>query len=223
LRKLGIASAVLAALVLTSAADAGAAKRSAEEPGLVDVVTELLPAATQESCESPALENPFGFLGDLLDYTLAPDGSFETGGWLLEGPASITDGNDPFPVRSADVEDDSVLTLAADGSATSAPMCVDLDYPHFRIALNQLARDDGKLRGRLRVETLYPEAKNPRWRKVDVIRPGESGWRISDFLDLEPERGGPDPGAREVSLRFTAINGGGFQIDEVYVDPRSRI
>lgn len=221
LKKTVAVSALLAAFAL-SVAPASGRQASADAHEVIG----LLPAATAQSCSHPLIENPFAFAGDELDYVLAPDGSFEGTdgeGWLLDGGAATTAGNDPFPIR-ADGDDDTVLAMPSGSTAVSAPMCVDLDYPHFRLLVNQMPRENGKFRGRLRVDTMYPNAANPRWRRVDVIRATSGGWFVSDFLDLEPERGGPDPGARQVSLRFTVIgDDGSFLIDDIYVDPRFRI
>jgi hypothetical protein len=226
LRKLVTAFALLAALVLVAAPTASAQGGSSRDRDVLDdLLTGLLPAATADTCEQPLIENPFAFAGDLLDYVLAPDGSFEgssDAGWLLEGGATAIPGNDPFPIRP-DGTDSTVMSLPSGSSATSAPMCVDLSYPVFRLAVHQLPRDDGKLKSRLKVETLYPNSKNPQWRKVDVIKPGTGEWVLSDFLDLEPERGGSGPGARQVSLRFSVVGEGGYEIDDVYVDPRFRV
>lgn len=221
-----ISALFVAFAAAASPASARQGRASADADQIAEVVTGLLPSATAETCQQPLVENPFAFAGDPLDYVLAPDGSFEGtegDGWLLDGGAATVDGNDPFPVH-ADGEDDTVLAMPAGSSAVSAPMCVDLDYPHFRLLVNQIPRADGKLRGRLRVETMYPDSAKPRWRRVDVIRPAVNGWAVSDFIDLDPERGGSDPGARQVSIRFTVVgDDGSFQIDDVYVDPRFRI
>ncbi|MFN8151826.1 MAG: hypothetical protein U0R24_11980 [Solirubrobacterales bacterium] len=226
MRRFAAISVALATVAMLIGPAAASARDSSQDPSgaLAGIISGLLPEATQDSCEAPLLEQPFAFTGDLLDYVLAPDGSFEGtdgDGWLLEGGAAVVAGNDPFPIRP-DGDDDSILAMPNGGAATSAPMCVDLDYPHFRLAAHQIPLSNGKIRGRLKVETLYPGARNPRWRKVDVLRPETDGWVVSDFLDLEPERGGTGPGGRQVSLRFTAINGGGFEVDDVYVDPRFR-
>lgn len=224
MRKIVAISALIGAFVL-AAAPASARQASSDDPS-ADIV-DLLPSATVESCEHPLIEQPFTFIGDTLDYVLAPDGSFEGDGWLLTDGAAVAAGNDPFPLHPAGTDDDALLAMPDGSSAASAPMCVDLNYPHFRMAIRQVGDGDGRwgwsrADGALRVETLYPSAKRPRWRRVDTIRPRGSGWMISDFLDLEPGRGGEGPGAREVSLRFTAAGDGGFEIDDVYVDPRMR-
>lgn len=224
MKKLAAISALFGAFLLAAAP---AAAREDTGVSAIDEIVGLLPSATSESCVHPLIEQPFTFLGDPLDYVLAPDGSFEGEGWILEGGAATAAGNDPFPLRSTGVEDDSVLSMPSGSSATSAPMCVDLNYPHFRMAIRQVGDGDGRwgwsrADGALRVETLYPTANRPRWRRVETIRPRGNGWMISDFLDLEPGRGGEGPGAREVSIRFSASGGEGFEIDDVYVDPRMR-
>lgn len=222
-----VVTLALSAALLIAASPASArqaSNRDASAEGTAAAVTGLLPDATAATCEHPLVEQPFAFLGDTLDYVLAPDGSFEGAepGWLLGDGAAPVAGNDPFPIHAAGA-DLNVLSMPSGSSAVSAPMCVDLDYPHARLAVRQLPRESGRFRGKLRVETLYPDAKNPRWRKVDVIRPGNGEWFVTDFIDLEPERGGSDPGGRQVSLRFTVPgDDGGFEIDDVYVDPRFR-
>ena len=231
MKKIVAAASLFAALALVAAP---ASARQSDQPNLADagsivgLVTGLLPEATTETCRHPLVENPFTFLGDVFDYVLAPDGSFEGAegdGWLLDGGAAPIAGNDPFPIH-ADGPDATILNLPSGSSAVSAPMCVDLNYPHFRVVVRQLANEKGRFKGRLRVDTMYPNSNNPQWRKVDVIRPQDGEWVVSDFLDLEPERGGSAPGGRQVSLRFSVQGGGDdgeFEIDDVYVDPRFRV
>lgn len=222
MKKIVLTSTLIGVFLIT-VGPASARQESAD----ADAVAGLLPDATAETCEHPLIEQPFTFIGDTLDYVLAPDGSFEGNGWILNGGATVAAGNDPFPLHPTGTEDDTLLSLPDGSTATSAPMCVDLHYPHFRLAVRQVGDDDGRwgrsrANGTLRIETFYPSARNPRWRRVDAIRIRDNDWRISDFLDLEPGRGGEGPGAREVSLRFTAGGDGGLEIDDVYVDPRMR-
>ncbi len=224
MRKLVAISTLIGAFVI-AAAPASARQESSDDP--IAAIAGLLPSATAETCEHPLIEQPFTFIGDPLDYVLAPDGSFEGDGWMLANGAATVAGNDPFPLHPAGTDDDALLAMVDGSSATSAPMCVDLNYPHFRMAIRQVGDGNGRwgwsrADGALRIETLYPSAKRPRWRRVDAIRPRGNDWMISDFLDLEPGRGGEGPGAREVSLRFTAVGGGSFEVDDVYVDPRMR-
>lgn len=216
LRKIVVMSALLAGLLLLAAPGAASARGgSAAESG-----------ETSATCEDPLIENPFVFDGDLLDYVLAPGGSFEDsadGGWLLDGGAATVPGNDPFPIHPSGT-DAMVMSLPSGSTATSNPMCVDITYPHFRLAVHQLPNDRGKYKGKLRVETMYPNSDNPTWRTSDVIKPSGGDWILSDFLELRPERGGSEPGARQVALRFIVKgNEGAFEIDDVYIDPRFRV
>lgn len=225
MKKITAISALVAAFAI--AAVPAFAHEETSEPA----VSELPSSATSEICEHPLIEQPFTFIGDPLDYVLAPDGSFEGNGWILDGGAATAAGNDPFPLHPDGTEDDTLLAMPGGSSATSAPMCVDLNYPHFRMAIRQVGDGNGRwgrwgwprADGTLRIEALYPSARHPRWRRVDTVRPRGNDWMITDFLDLEPGRGGEGPGAREVSIRFTASDRSeGFEIDDVYVDPRMR-
>lgn len=219
MNKTGIVTTAFAALML---AVPGSASARVDVSDIVSDITSIA-SVTGVTCDDPLIENPFLFDGDPLDYVLAPDGSFEVGGsgWLLEGAAPIA-GNDPFPIRPAG--DEGVLSLPSGSSATSPSMCVDLNYPTFRFVLRQLADENERLRGRLRVDSIYPESERPKWRRVAVIRPDDGEWALSDHIELAPERGGELPGARQVALRFTVRGGdGAFEIDDVYIDPRFRV
>lgn len=181
-------------------------------------------ADTWTSCHEPKIENPFLFDGDSLDYVLSPSGSFEgeATGWQYFDGAGVAAGNDPFGLQEG--ADEQVLNLPPGSSAVSPLMCVDLDFPTFRFALQQLADDQEKLK----VEVIYPDVDRPKFRKVAMIRADhEDGWGLTDHLALEPERGGVDPGGRRMAMRFTvsgdsAAPATGYQLDDVYVDPRCR-
>ena len=174
-------------------------------------------ADTWASCHAPAIEQPFLAYGDALDYVLAPSGSFEgsADGWKLRCGADVVGGNDPFALRSG--TDAQVLSLSGGGSATSPVMCVDLNFPSFRLAVADLAD-----RGKLRVRVMYPDAPDPQWLSAASLDSAQSDWSLSDHLPLQPEAGGAEPGARRVALRFQTQGGGEYLIDDVYVDPRSR-
>jgi hypothetical protein len=180
---------------------------------------------TWDSCHSPNIVNPFLFDGDSLDYVLAPSGSFEGGadGWQLEGGASVQASDDGFGLQGGDT-DEQVLNLPVGGAATSPVMCVDLNMPTFRFAARRFDSQGKKLR----IELVYPDADG-KWRKVEDLKfDPTDGWTLTDDLDLEPERGGKLPGGRRVALRFSVDEGAnasdtsGYEIDDVYVDPRAR-
>ena len=176
------------------------------------------------SCHAPVIENPFLFDGDALNYVLAPSGSFEgdAPGWQFAGGASVAASDDGFDLQSG--ADQQVLHLPVGGSAISPVMCVDLNMPTFRFAARRFDAAGKKLR----VELVYPDADG-KFRKVEDLKfdPAD-GWTLTDHLDLEPERGGKVPGGRRVALRFSVDEGAnassasGYEVDDIFVDPRAR-
>jgi hypothetical protein len=204
---------LLPVLAVVLAAPAVASARDDDPAGGLQTTV-----ATTMTCLDPLIEHPFAAFGDGLDYVLAPNGSFEsTNGWELTGGAAATPGNDPFQLQGG--EDGNVLSMPAGSTATSPLMCVDPSYPTFRFAERQLGR-----KGALRIEVSYPFADNDSFRKADSVRQaGTNGWTITDPLDLRPARGGDGPGWRPMAIRFIARDGGssgGFELDDVFVDPR---
>ena len=62
----------------------------------------VVPAAAQAACPTTQTTKAFQAFGDNNDYSLVPNGGFETGtsGWSLSG-AAVTAGNEPWSVRGA--------------------------------------------------------------------------------------------------------------------------
>ena len=87
--------------------------------------------------------------------------------------------------------------------------------------------------GELRLAGLdarFEGVPNPEWEEMAVFD-GNSGlstgysWRLSDDVDLRPDRGGAAPGARQAALRFTVVSANpkdSFRIDDIYIDPKRR-
>jgi hypothetical protein len=147
---------------------------------------------------------------DLMNYVEAPDGGLEAGGsgWTLRAGAKVVPGNEPFKVGGAG--DSQSLALPAGGSATTALSCRGLDRPTLRF----FARRTSGLLPVLRVEAVHGGLAVP----VGVVAGLGSAWQptlpMLLPLNLLPDLG--ENGA--VAFRFTAL-GGGFAIDDVYVDP----
>ena len=165
-----------------------------------------------------ALSNPFSGWGDAADYALAPGGDFETGaaGWPLSG-ADVTDGNQPFDIGTGGRMS---LRLTAGATATSAPMCIDGPYPHFRL----LARNTGAAKGTLKAEVLFLDGKGSVKSSASgtVVSTG-SGWFPTGALHIGVTfNAAVANGAAPVAFRFTAGKGSTWQIDDLYVDPRMR-
>lgn len=180
-------------------------------------------SASRATCEAPLIEQPFLSFKDDRDYVLAPGGAFEDGslvGWSLEGGAGVAAGNEPFNLRG--VSDDNSLELPAGASATSPTMCVDLHWPTMRFVASQLGEKDAELE----VEVLYPEAEDKKatWHEAKKFKAKrKDGWRPTDDVKLSPDRGGKFWGGRPVALRFTNTSDGGtWQVDNIYVDPKRR-
>ena len=112
------------------------------------------------------------------------------------------------------------LQLPKGASAISPSMCLDLHFPTFRMYSKVVKPKTGLLGAvlglvlgdqhdaELRVEVVYHQIANPVWTKMDKFKGDEgtsagNGWRLTDPIDLQPELGGSEPGARQAALRFT--------------------
>ncbi len=203
------------------AALALAATAQANVTPLGSTVIAYTPGSTA-TCVAPAYAWPYRALGDSRTYVLAPSGSFTGGvapGWQLSGGARF----------DGDAARGTSLVLPPGASAVSPGICVDLDYPHLRLAHKAVGSNAGNLE--LRSEVVYPQLLGPAWTEVKQFDGYQgdrvaSGWLISPDIDLKPDFGGSVPGARYVALRFTAIKKASTTaqvwVDDVFVDPRMR-
>jgi len=95
-------------------------------------------------------------------------------------------------------------------------MCVDLNYPSFRLFVRALGLTPGKLK----VDVVYPDVRDADWTTVAQID-SQSDWFLSGDMPLTPDLGGSAAGPRRVALRFTATGlSGSWKVDDVYIDPR---
>ncbi len=205
-RKGGRILAAMIALVAIGAAPASAAGSKDKKA-----------AANPDACVvSHTFSHPFAAWNDSADYALAPAGNFETGaaGWTLSA-ASLTSGNQPFAASGG-----TSLRLPAKATATSPPMCIDSQYPHFRV----FARNVGRAKSPLKVKVLFLDGKG----KIRRTSSGEltapsTAWFPSDSLQIGVTF---NPlvaaGAAPVAFRFSAGSNSDWQIDDVYVDPYAR-
>ena len=242
--KLGIALAVPVVLLSLPTASALADDNSGPGGHHYDDATPLGQTEIIEtgqswaSCHAPVIEQPYSPFKDDRDYIMAPGGSFEdqAAGWQLSEGGSIVPGDDGFTAAgrlATSHAEGSLLRLEDGASALSPAMCVDLNYPLFRLTS---AADDED--AELEVEVVYPNAPNPAFAEVEELegddgdfkttvkvaktptsKASKTAWYVSDEIDLRPDLGGSEWGGRLVALRFTADDGA-WQIDDVYVDPR---
>jgi hypothetical protein len=182
------------------------------------------PAAAQAAdtvgCPDVPMSHPFAPWGDSASYLLAPDGGLERGGsvWVLTGGAAVGKGNESAQVGGP--ADRASLALPAGSSATTARMCIGIEHKWMRFFVKRAGKS---LKTSLDVDVLYSNlAGKPRSQRIGRIVAGET-WAPSPVLPLVVNQLAVVRGnAMEVSFRFTP-QGGGFSIDDVYVDPwRSR-
>ncbi|MFL5898335.1 MAG: hypothetical protein ACJ76D_07715 [Solirubrobacterales bacterium] len=177
-------------------------------------------AAEGASCPYDGAEQVFKPWGDAKSYVLAPDGGFESGGvgWALGNGAETVPGNESFYL--GDPSDERSLSLPAGSTAVSPPVCMSLDTPTFRL----LARNTGDPNSTLRVEAIYPLLGLLRTKTLSTVKAGPS-WaptqQMSTVLTLSAIVGTLIPSA--VQIRITPVgSGGGWQVDDLYIDPFAR-
>jgi hypothetical protein len=181
----------------------------------------LISSATD--CATQSLDNEFLPWLDPMLYTVVPNGTLENGaaGWTLSG-AYVVSGNEPWAIHNA--ADSKSLRVPAGKSATTPSICVGLLHPTLRF----FAKSSGdsllsSLASTLAVEVLFEDnAGNVHSLPIGVVTPG-SRWSptlpypvVANLLPLLPND------RTAVRFRFTAVGGSSWQIDDVYVDPRSR-
>jgi hypothetical protein len=196
---LGACAAFAAAAALASPAQAGVLTTSATD------------------CAVPELTQPFARWGDRSQYKLVENGAFETGtaGWKLSGGAKVVSGNASQHAHGAG--DANSLLLPAGSSATTPPVCVGLAEPTLRYFAKRNS-------GLLSTLTVWVEVQLQLgvWVTLPIGVDLGGNWHpslphlvIANLLPLLP----PDQTA--VRFKFAPLLGGSWQVDDVYVDPRS--
>lgn len=198
---LGAITAIAATAALATPAQAGVLTRSAT------------------GCDDPVLSQPFERWLDFSQYKLVDDGTFENGAsdWSLTGGARVVEGNATQQVSGAN--DHRSLLLPPGSTATSAPVCVGLNEPTLRY----FTRKNSGLLGTLTV-SVEVQLQLGIWVTLPVGVDLGGSWHpslphlvVANLLPLLP------PDMTAVRFKFAPILGGTFQLDDVYVDPRSRV
>ena len=158
---------------------------------------------------------------------LAPDGNFNSDvvGWQFAGGAKVVA-----------TDKGRSLQMPKGATAITPSMCLDLHFPTFRM-YHKVVRDKNGLfvlgkadKAVIKVEVVYHQIANPVWTEMkrfdgrNGIYVGNS-WKVTDHIDLKPDLGGSQPGARQAALRFTVLNAESnesFLLDDIYIDPMRR-
>jgi hypothetical protein len=172
------------------------------------------------NCEEQTFEQPFLPWADVANYVLAPNGTFEqrASRWTLSGGASVVAGNESYYVHGSG--ESSSLALPAGSVAVSDAMCVGIEHPTLRI----FARNTAAQLSTLTVEVLFEDAGGSMHALTIGRLTAGPGWQPSAVMPIVANLLPLLPGERTaVAFRFSTGGGGGWQIDDVYVDPyRSR-
>jgi len=172
-------------------------------------------AATVATCPVPVLSQPFLQWGDANQYSLIPDGSFESlpVGWTFLGALPVL-GGQPYNLTGKP----SLWSLAMPLSsvAQSPSMCVEPNDRTFRF----MARSEGA-EATLRVQLVYQTPLGA------LVSAGtkltlHSTWAPTAILHTGAALATAIIGeTAKLSLRFTTLSGSA-RIDDVFLDPRRK-
>jgi hypothetical protein len=173
------------------------------------------PAARASSCPPGELTRTFRPWLDFKWYKPAPDGGFEAGSadWALTGGAHVVEGNEPFDVRSTD--DHRSLALPAGATATTAPVCIDLDQRSLRF----FATNTGDPASRLAVSVVV-RGPNGQPASLDSAQLAAApAWAPTPVITIPANVVALISGHPAVFRFAPADSLGDWRIDDVYVDP----
>ena len=181
----------------------------------------VVPAAAQAACAPTPTTKAFKAFGDSNDYSLVPNGGFETGagGWALSR-ASVTAGNEPWSVRGAG--DSKSLAIDAGGVAVSPTVCIDINRPTYRFFAKRTSGSWGVLNLKVRWQDASGHTNETTIAALDSNF--GTAWAPSPVLNIASMLGiWNDDQFYSVQLVFDPENyGGSWAIDDVYVDPYGR-
>jgi hypothetical protein len=168
------------------------------------------------SCPDQPVSTPFQQWGDTSSYFLVPGGSLEGTiddiGWNLSG-AELTQGIEPFNVDGPG--DSQSVTIDGGGSATTPFFCVDNSMASMRFFARQTAGGSD-----LQVQAVIHTWHGNVVKQIGDLADGSMpSWAPTDPID---GGAGQLPAGRTlmVALRFhVPSTDGGWQIDDIYVDP----
>ncbi|HEY1275132.1 MAG TPA: hypothetical protein VGF25_09480 [Thermoleophilaceae bacterium] len=179
------------------------------------------PAAAEAACPANPVTNPFARFGDTADYSLLAGGDFESGapGWTLSNAYTIF-GNESYKVGGS--SDSRALRIRSDGTAVSPSFCVGIEHPGFRF----FARQSGGTWATMLVKLRWTDqGGNTRDTTVGALNGGDlRTWGPTQSFALARALPLWQAGqSLDVRLVFDPEDwGGGWAIDDVYIDPYAR-
>src|SRR5512142_530950 len=180
------------------------------------VLTGAVPAIANACTVGTSGSAVFASFGDVATYSIAPNGSFETGasGWSLSGAGTIA-ANESFHVHGA--SDSRSLSIDPTGDAVSPPVCVGIATPTFRF----VARRTSSSWAQMNVNLLWTDASGVAHTTTAGSVGGATSWELSPVVKL----GATFPlwqvrDTLSVCIQFLPVQYGcTWNIDDVYVDP----
>jgi hypothetical protein len=164
-----------------------------------------------------ATSQPFLNWGDSNQYFLAQGGAMESNltaaGWQLSGAAGLTAGNEPWYVTSS--SDGSSLSLPPASSAISAPVCVTIHDPEFRV----FTQSQGSQSATLQVDAMFTGNNGRPMIKSLGYLSANGGWALSDPVKFVKAIQPGSDGLASLSFRFTVVGNATFFLDDLYIDP----
>jgi hypothetical protein len=163
----------------------------------------------------PTSSQVFSRFGDSSYYARMLNGGFESGStaWGLSGGARVVSGNEPYYLSGSRSDSHSLL-LPAGSSAYSGTVCFALGDWHLRFMMKRLSSTGG-----LRVQVIVPSLLGIVTILDGGTVSGSGNWAPSPRMALLLSNVLSLIDTRAVAFRFTPVNGGSFQIDDVYLDP----
>jgi hypothetical protein len=173
-------------------------------------------AAFASSCPAQATTTPFTQWGDTASYFPLPGGDFESplaaSGWIVTG-AARTLGNEPFSTSGS-----HALTIDGGGIAVSPAFCIDDSMPYVRFFAHSLGAG-GNLEVRLVVQSARGSISTPLSRVADLAAGSMAGWAPTGQLNLAGNTTVPNGQSALGRLVFDVAGRGGWQVDDISVDP----
>jgi hypothetical protein len=199
---------------------AGVSRRLGRLVTLTAALLFTIPAiASAASCPTPQTTTPFTQWGDAGSYFSVPGGNFEAPlaatGWIV-ARAERAPGNEPFLVGGA--TDSNSLLIDGGGVALSPAFCIDNSMPYLRFFARSLATN-GKLEVHLVLQTRAGLVTAPFSRVADLPAGSMPSWAPTGQLALTDAPAASAGGTATARLAFSVAGHGGWQLDDIYVDP----